>query len=521
MRGSRGSRLLTTMAVVACAALPQVLGAAEPPAPAADANALAALWDDLGSPKSSKVATAALKLVREGDSAVGFLGRKLEVRKTVVNAERIAQLLRELDANSWQRREKAQEELSRIGPPVAPFLREQLQKKPSPEVRVRVQAILAEWDARASGSPAALRRQRALALLGQIASARALNALLAVRAQVIELDRPWLDTALLNLAERALPRLIDAAGRAAAAGDTAAAERACAKALAIAEKTGHYSQGRIRAILAGLGAGGKGKAAGRAKPPIRWVSVRGSNALGNAGFENKRWQSSWPTKGGIWGGDHADMVAAERGVKPREGAGMLRFGATNFHSAGSTSGAQVVQVIELAKFKQAVGSGKARAVATVFFNRVAGDAQTDTLLLMDLMAYPGSPVRHFQMSKEYRWLARRGAAIHTDADPSTWEKLTVRLPVPKASGFLVIQIAAAEDIFNDLRAPEFDGHYADSAFVTVVRPGPDDKGGELIPPPQRPPVRAQPPRPAAPAPHRRLRLHQWNASTGIRPVRHE
>ena len=44
--------------------------------------------------------------------------------------------------------------------------------------------------------------------------------------------------------------------------------------------------------------------------------------------------------------------------------------------------------------------------------------------------------------------------------------------LPKNTDFLVIQLLAAENVFNDLNGVEFDGHYADSTFVTLVRDPP-------------------------------------------------
>jgi len=513
-------RFSAVVAVVACLGAPWALRAAVPPAPAAaanDANQFAGLWEDLGSPENPKVAAAALKLLEQGDRAVGLLGEKLKARKSEsVDASRIKRLIEDLDCDDWRKREKAQKELSAIGPAVSPFLREALRNEPSPELGARAEALLAEVAARATGSPEALRRRWAVRLLGQIASPKALETILSVRAGAIGRETWALPGALMSLAERALPPLIDGAGRSAGANDTAAAVKACTEALAIAEKTGHYSQGRIRAILAGLRAGGKPKAGDTAPAPITWASVRGENLLGNDGFEAGQWQGSWPTKGGIRGGDHADLVAAERGVKPREGEGMLRFGATNFRSAGSSNGAQVAQVIDISKFKKAIASGKARVVACVFFNRVPGDAQTDTSFSISIAAYAGSPTAHFALSQQHRWLSRSSEGLHADADPKTWQKLAVRLPLPKNTDFLGIQLLAAENIFNDVRAPEFDGHYADSAFVTIVTADPADKGADLIPPPaEGGPPPPPPPKPPVPGQHRILHLRGAPVRTKI------
>ena len=60
------------------------------------------------------------------------------------------------------------------------------------------------------------------------------------------------------------------------------------------------------------------------------------------------------------------------------------------------------------------------------------------------------------------------AAMITDSDPGTWEKLAASMPLPTDTGFLAIQLMAVEDIFNDAVGVEFHGHYVDGAFLTVV-----------------------------------------------------
>jgi hypothetical protein len=104
----------------------------------------------------------------------------------------------------------------------------------------------------------------------------------------------------------------------------------------------------------------------------------------------------------------------------------------------------------------------------VYYNRVAGNARTDTLNGVSLLAYSGPQAQHFRLSQRNASIARGGAGIHTDADPATWEKLAVGLRLPKNTDFLVIQIQAAEDVYNNLKGVEFDGHYAESTFVTLV-----------------------------------------------------
>lgn len=487
MNRSRWLWLSTSGVVLLCGLSGRALRAAE-------ADPLAAAWEDLGSRDRAKAGAAIQKFVARGDSAVAFLAGKLKPKKTTVDAERIAKLIRDLDDNKYRTRESAHKELARIGPAAVPFLREALKKKPSPEVRARAGAILAELDVQAKDSPAVLRRWRAFGVLGQIGSQRALAVLKTVQAGATATDRPFIDAAILNLAERALEPLVDAAGEQARQRRFAAAVKLCGKALAIADKADHYSKGRIQAILRTLRVREKdpkappklpaeldGGAAGGNGPAVElrigWELARGENLLGNAGFEVKRVQGIWPTGPGVWGGDMAEAVAAEQGIKPRRGKNMLQFHHGNFRSSGSAGGAQVCQVIDLSKVKQAVRAGKVRAFASAFFNRVAGNAQTDTAFSVSLIAYAGSPRQHFALSQRKAAIGRVHNGLDSDANLATWEKVAASMRLPKNTDFLVIQIQAAENVFNNLKGVEFDGHYADTTFVTLVTDPPAPAGG--------------------------------------------
>jgi len=485
MNGRHWLLFRTSAVVLLCGGSARIVRAAKPAGPAADAEPLSALWNDLGSRDQAKVRSAMTKLAGRGDSAAAFLAGKLKPKKVALDTERIAKLIRDLDDNNFRTREKAHKELVRMGPAVVPFLREALKGKPSPEVQARAGAILAELDVQAKDSPAVLRRLRAFVVLRRIASMRALDVLKTARAEAMENDRPLIDAAILNLAERALPPLVEAAGEQARQRRFGAAAKLCAKALAIAEKADHYSRDRIQAILrylrarqkggqapaklpAELKAGAAGGNPQAAEARIGWEMARGENLLGNCGFEVKQVLGIWPTAPGVWGGDMAGAAGAQQGIKPRDGKSMLWFHHCNFRSSGSASGAQVCQVIDLTKVREAVRAGRVRAFASAFFNRVAGNARTDTAFGMSLIAYSGSPRQHFALSQRNASIGRQIARLDSDANPATWEKLAAGIRLPKNTDFLVLQLLAAENVFNDLNGVEFDGHYADSAFLTLV-----------------------------------------------------
>jgi hypothetical protein len=107
-------------------------------------------------------------LVAFPDVSVPFLKEHLRpVAKP--DSARLAKLLEQLDAEAFTAREAASAELSRIGQPAAPALRETLAKKPSAEVCRRAEALLREMD-NEELSPEQLRVVRSIEALEYIAT---------------------------------------------------------------------------------------------------------------------------------------------------------------------------------------------------------------------------------------------------------------------------------------------------------------------------------------------------------------
>jgi RNA polymerase sigma factor (sigma-70 family) len=103
------------------------------------------LWSGLTG--DAKLAQSSLRtLVAAHDQAVSFLAGKLKP-VAVIDPTRLANLVADLDAKEFSIREKAARELSQIGEQIEPDLRHVLDGKPTPEVRNRVEAVLANLQA--------------------------------------------------------------------------------------------------------------------------------------------------------------------------------------------------------------------------------------------------------------------------------------------------------------------------------------------------------------------------------------
>jgi WD40 repeat protein len=132
-----------------------------------DNKRLDALWSDLAS-DARRAYRAIGILTAMTPQTVPFLKDRL--RPTAVDVKRIEKLLADLDGDQFETREAASRELARMRYRAEPMLRRALEKKPSPEARRRLQAILS-----GPNRPLAedLRTLRAIAVLERIGTLEA------------------------------------------------------------------------------------------------------------------------------------------------------------------------------------------------------------------------------------------------------------------------------------------------------------------------------------------------------------
>lgn len=198
----------------------------------------------------------------------------------------------------------------------------------------------------------------------------------------------------------------------------------------------------------------------------------GQNLVVNEGFETME-VTGWgpPSSYGDWGYDYSMIVPASPGVVPYEGIQMLQFLATGWedYSAGSAGACQVYQIIDVSAYTDDIANGIAVAQANMYCNRIAGNEQTDTEFLINLMAFTGDPANFWdQIKYSGNWIARQDASFISDADPATWQPLDVSLTLPVNTDYIAVGVHAVENIFNNDSTPEFDGHFADMVSVEVV-----------------------------------------------------
>ncbi|MBY0232049.1 MAG: hypothetical protein K2W96_22420 [Gemmataceae bacterium] len=98
-------------------------------------------WADLASDNEAKAARAVLAFAAKGKDAVAYLGKRL--RAVQAGPKQVKGWLKALDADDFDDRQKAADELAYEGKRLKPDLEKFLEEgKPSPEQRKRVQGIL-------------------------------------------------------------------------------------------------------------------------------------------------------------------------------------------------------------------------------------------------------------------------------------------------------------------------------------------------------------------------------------------
>ncbi|MGI9430780.1 MAG: myxococcus cysteine-rich repeat containing protein, partial [Myxococcota bacterium] len=171
-----------------------------------------------------------------------------------------------------------------------------------------------------------------------------------------------------------------------------------------------------------------------------------------------------PTVFGDWDTDASLLVSSNGDVLPRSGDQMLCFDSTGLlPDSGGTSG-DVRQFIDVSHLAPEIEAGDVTATASVFFNRASSKGPQDTALTIDLRAHDETPAT-FGGSKDA--LALGNATLVSDADPNTWEELSVDLPIPPGTTYLELNLSAIENVFDDPTRPAFEGQCADDVTLQL------------------------------------------------------
>jgi WD40 repeat protein len=154
------------------------VGSLPRPAPARtklEASELDRLWAALAGADGPKAYDAECTLIQAPGSAVPFLKGKVKPAPPV-DGKRVARLVADLDSKRFVVRQKATEELEKLGDRAYGALRAALEKQPSVEMRRRLEVLLAKVEGNLAGE--ALRVRRVLEVL-ELAGTREARGMLA------------------------------------------------------------------------------------------------------------------------------------------------------------------------------------------------------------------------------------------------------------------------------------------------------------------------------------------------------
>jgi WD domain, G-beta repeat len=133
---------------------------------------LQCLWSDLAADDTGRAYQAMCRIVDAGPQGILLLKERLQPDRAT-DPQRLAQLLGDLDKESFDVREKATRELEQLGDLAGPALKKILEGKPTPEVRRRVERLLAQLEKGAPLTANRLRALRGIEVLEQIGSLQA------------------------------------------------------------------------------------------------------------------------------------------------------------------------------------------------------------------------------------------------------------------------------------------------------------------------------------------------------------
>ena len=209
-----------------------------------------------------------------------------------------------------------------------------------------------------------------------------------------------------------------------------------------------------------------------------WVP---DNLLSNGDFEiDEATDTDLPTEYADWSGDQSVIVGFENEIPPRSGDRMLRLiGTTPTGASVAGVSSQVWQLVDMFAYGGAIGDCSALATATGYANRVAGDAQTDNLFRISVVALSGHSSEFPQLWMDEDFLARSNASVISDGNTLSWEPISASVSLPRGTEFVAVLVQARENVFNDDSPPEFDGHYFDNVSLTVDTD--PDRDGDGVP----------------------------------------
>lgn len=187
----------------------------------------------------------------------------------------------------------------------------------------------------------------------------------------------------------------------------------------------------------------------------------------NCGFDGpgNLSQGGLPHGFNYWRGPACVFSAAQQGITPLEGRGMLQF-----NSSGPGKDSEVWQLMDLRPRQAMLRRGNVKISTTTWFNRIHGAAGTAKKFGLTIAAFKGNPKDADELwrHRNERALAMTDKELISDDDPATWEKVEVSMILPSDADFLLIRIRAIAP--GNGTANPFPGHFTDLIDCSFSEP---------------------------------------------------
>jgi hypothetical protein len=178
-----------------------------------------------------------------------------------------------------------------------------------------------------------------------------------------------------------------------------------------------------------------------------------------------------PNNSGYWAFDQAwSADSGQQGISPvsSDSDRMLHFVSSSATGTQNGTASEQTQLVDVSSLSEDIALGLVQVEASVHFNRVSagGCGNIDTAFGIRVSAF-GGLMADFLNSTSRVELGAEATGVLSDDDPSTWEQGTAVLTLPTNMTFVAVWIYVDKNTCNDAEYPEFHGHYADNASLTV------------------------------------------------------
>lgn len=198
-------------------------------------------------------------------------------------------------------------------------------------------------------------------------------------------------------------------------------------------------------------------------------------ALANPKFEEKvpPLPEGIPIRFGVWSGDYAELVGAQNGIVPKEGAQMFRFlrsDSLDNSSRGPALNGNIYQVVDIRAMHDAIADGTAAVDWSAWFNCVPSGENGPVKFVASVWAFAGDPsiLKTNWTDKLYQEIAYGSWNIVGDEDPASWQRVAGTMVVPPDTNYLVVELKVVPSHPHPVNgAVSFPGHYADGVELSL------------------------------------------------------